>query len=218
MEMRKSVSVFIGMAVAVALVGTACSDVAPTAPSIQRVGSTPQNLLGLGGVIGGTVNTLTGLLIPPVHRTTPLPADVSWSFTAGPGGAVSSNSEVGLTIVIPYGALSSTETITVTALAGAPVAYRFEPHLTFSKKVSLTQNTNGTDVDLLGSLLLSGAHFEGDNLELNADGLAIVTETVPAFLSLFTHTATFNVGHFSGWILASGEADPSGEANPDGAY
>jgi hypothetical protein len=210
MEMRKSVSVIIGMTVAVALVGTACSDTAPTAPSIQRAGSASQNLLGLGGIVGGTVSTLTSLLVAPVHRTTPLPADVSWSFTAGPSGAVSSNSAVGLTIVIPYGALSSTETITVTALAGAPVAYRFEPHLTFSKKVALTQNLDGTDVGLLGSIVLSGAHFEGDNLELNADGLALVNETVPALLGLLTHTATFKVGHFSGWILASGEESDAG--------
>jgi hypothetical protein len=211
MEMRKSVSTLLGMTVAVALAGTACSDTSPTAPAIQRTGSASSNLLGLGGSGGGVVGTLTSLLIAPIHRTTPLPADVSWSFTAGPGGAVSSNSAVGLTIVIPYGALSSTETITVTALAGAPVAYRFEPHLTFSKNVALNQNTNGTDVGLLSSLLLSGAHFDGDTLEVNADGLALVTETVPALLSIFSHTVSFKVGHFSGWIVASGLGEEEGE-------
>src|SRR5438874_1246304 len=208
MEMRKSVSGLIGMSVAVALVATACSDTATTAPSLQRSTAGPSSLLGIN--LGGTVNTLTSLLVAPVTRSTPLQSDVSWTFTAGPGGAVSSNSNVGLTIVVPYGALSSTETITVTALAGAPVAYRFEPHLVFSKKVSLTQNLNGTSVGLLGLVALNGAHFTGDVLDVNADGLVSVDETVPALLTLLTHKATFNVGHFSGWILASGDADDGG--------
>ena len=208
--MRKSVSILIGTTIAVALAGSACSDISPTAPAIQRTGSASSNLLGLGGSGGGLLGTLTSLLIPPVHRTTPLEADVTWSFTAGPGGATSSNSAVGLTIVIPYGALSSTETITVTAPAGAPVAYKFEPHLVFNKKVSLTQSLAGTDVGLLGMIVLSGAHFATDDLELNADGLATVTETVPALLSILTGTATFKVGHFSGWILGSGVGEEQG--------
>ena len=206
--MRKSVSALIGMSVAVALVATACSDTATTAPSLQRSTAGPSSLLGIN--LGGTVNTLTSLLVAPVTRNTSLESDVSWTFTAGPGGAVSSNSNVGLTIVVPYGALSATETITVTALAGAPVAYRFEPHLVFSKKVSLTQNLNGTSVGLLGLVALNGAHFTGDVLDVNADGLVSVDETVPALLTLLTHKATFNVGHFSGWILASGDADDGG--------
>jgi hypothetical protein len=136
---------------------------------------------------------------------------VSWTFTAGPGGAVSSNSAVGLTIVVPAGALSTTETITVTALAGAPVAYGFSPHLVFSKKVSLTQDLAGTSVGVLGWLTLNGAHFTGDVLDVNSDGLVSVDESVPALLSVLTRKVTFGVGHFSGWIVASGISD-------DGSY
>jgi hypothetical protein len=87
------------------------------------------------------------------------------------------------------------------------VAYRFYPHLVFSKKVSLTQNLNGTSVGLLGLIALNGAHFTGDTLDVNSDGLVSVDETVTALLSVLTNTATFSVGHFSGWILASGDAD-----------
>ena len=201
--MRKSVSGLIGLAVAVTITATACSDTAITAPS--RAGSQASASL-LGGLLGGVTN----LLVAPVTRNTPLASDVSWTFTAGPGGAVSSNSAVGLTVIVPYGALSSTQTITVTALAGAPVAYRFYPHLVFSKNVSLTQNLDGTSVGLLGLVVLNGAHFTGDTLDVNSDGLVSVDETVPALLSVLTHTATFNVGHFSGWILASGAADDGG--------
>jgi len=87
------------------------------------------------------------------------------------------------------------------------VAYRFEPHgLVFARKVTLTQNLRGTTADgLLSSLVpLSGAYFATDDLELDADGLANVTEIIPATLSLLTRKASFPIEHFSGYILASG--------------
>jgi hypothetical protein len=207
----KRVRAMLGLSVAVALVTVACSDSSRslTAPTMRGPAAS-QNLLGLGGLLG----TVTDLLLPPVKRTTPLASDVSWTFTAGPGGATSSNSDVGLTVVVPYGALATTQQITVTALAGAPVAYRFEPHLVFSKKVYLTQSLRGTNVglvsSLLNSLLLSGGHFAGDQLEVNASGLAILNEAVPATTNLWTRTSTFGVEHFTGWILASGRADDGG--------
>ena len=196
----KRVRAILGLSVAIALIGAACTDSShsPTAP-VQASRSSSASLLGLD-------------LVPPVHRTTPLASDVTWSFTAGPAGAVSTNSAVGLTVIIPWGALSSTQTITVTALAGSPVAYRFEPHLVFSKNVTLKQNLAGTDVNLLSALLLHGGHFAGDVLELDGSGLALVDELVPASLlpSLFQQSAVMNVGHFSGWILVSGTDDGGG--------
>src|SRR5687768_9866834 len=78
--------------------------------------------------------------VAPIERAMALAVDVTWSFTAGPDGAVSRNDEVGLTIIIPAGALDSTQTITVTALAGGPVAYRFAPHLEFASAVGLVQD------------------------------------------------------------------------------
>jgi hypothetical protein len=202
--MSKRRSKLMTCVMAVVLLGTACSDAGQpfaTAPkSVVSAGKDAQQNL-LGGVIGGVLGTVTNLLVPPVERITPLASDVTWTFTAGPSGAVSSNSAVGLTIAIPYGALSTTQTIRVTALAGKPVAYKFEPHLEFARKVSLTQNLNGTTADLLSSL--NGAHFATDRLELNDDGLANVTEVVPGVLSgWFTRTFTFGVTHFSGWLLA----------------
>lgn len=202
--MRKSVGAFLGLSVAMALFGAACTDSnhSPTAP--VTAGSTASgSLLGIS-------------LVPPVHRTTPLASDISWTFTAGPLGATSSNAATGLSVIIPAGALATTQTITVTALAGDAVAYRFEPHLVFDKQVTLKQNLAGTDVNiigvLLGSLLLNGAHFAGDVLDVNSSGLVLVDEVVPASLLsiLLTKYAVFRVGHFSGWILTSGTADEGG--------
>ena len=195
----------LGLAVATSLAAVACSDVSPLAPAADRltpVASENQNLLG----------GLLGFLIAPVKRTTPLANDVSWSFYAGSGGGYTSNSSLGLTVSIPPGALSSTVKITVTALKGAPVAYRFEPHLEFSKDVYITQNLKGTSAGLLMSLLIKGAHFPGDVPAYTSSGLAIVDEVVPAvinnllggLLGTLTRTATFGVGHFTGWLVASG--------------
>jgi hypothetical protein len=202
--MSKRRSKLMTSVLAVVLLGTACSDAGqPFATAPKRVSSTgvaPQQNL-LGGIVGGVVGGLTNLLVPPVERVTPLASDVVWTFTAGPNGAVSSNPAVGLLITVPYGALSSTQTITVTALAGSAIAYKFEPHLEFNRKVYLTQNLNGTTAGLLGPL--RGAHFATDRLELNENGLANVTEVVSGLLSgLFTRTFTFGVTHFSGWLVA----------------
>ena len=208
--MRKRVGALLGLSAAIALIAVACTDSAhsPTAP-VTSGSAKAGKLLGLQ-------------LLPPVHRTTPLAAPVSWSFTATPWGTVSSNSAVGLTVIVPYGALSTTQTITVTALPGNAVAYSFEPHLVFNRPVTLKQNLSGTDAGLLtslvGGLLLSGGHFTGDNLEIDGNGLALLDETVPANIlsGLLSRSASFNVGHFTGWILASGRDD--GSDGSDGGY
>ena len=151
-------------------------------------------------------------LVAPVERLTPLATDVSWTFVAGPFGAVSRNADVGLTVIIPFGALSSTQTITVTALEGSAVAYRFEPHVTFGRGVTLTQDLSLTR-SRFSLLPLLGAHFDGDVLEFT-NGLVGVTETLPAITSLLTGTARFDVWHFSGWIVASGRDDGSDDPPP----
>lgn len=198
--MSKPMRALLGVAVTTTLVVTACSDNSrpfATAP-LREVTTESQNLLGT------VTETVTSLLVAPLHRTTPLPSDVAWTFTAGPDGAVSSNPSVGLTVAVPPGALTSAQTITVTALAGSVVAYRFEPHLEFERKVYLKQDLAGTNVGLLSGLMFKGAHFPGDVPVLTADGLAVVDEIVPALLSFWTRSVTFGVKHFSGWLVASG--------------
>jgi hypothetical protein len=206
--MFRSVKAAIGLSVAVVLAGSACSEASRITGPTKAAPAQPSNLLGIDIDIG--LGGLVPRLVRPIERTTPLASDVTWSFEAGPAGAVSANSTVGLTIVIPYGALTSNQTITVTALAGAPVAYGFEPHLDFERNVTLRQQLDGTNAGLLEPLL--GAHFATDRLELDAQGLLSVTETVPAVTSLLARTTQFRVGHFSGWIVASGRLDSSDES------
>ena len=198
---------FIGLATAVTVFTTACSEssTSPLTTPVRADTATTSHLLG--GLLGTVTNTLNALLASPVKRNTPLAEDVSWTFVARPGGSISSNSAVGLTIVVPAGAVDQYQTITVTALKGSAVAYRFEPHMEFERQVVLTQDLRGTSAGgLLSLTALKGAHFEGDVLDY-LNGKVKVTEIVPALLSWLTKTASFGVDHFSGWILASGYSD-----------
>ena len=183
------------------LASTSCSSdgSTPTSPDLVNVRTSPARLLNL--------------LV--IERNTPLENDVTWSFTAGPFGATSSNAEVGLTITIPAGALATTETITVTALAGSAAAYRFEPHLEFANKVRLQQTAS--TLNIAGLLLPTwGAHFDGSAPEL-IGGMLNVTEQVPAVLSVLTGKVRFDVMHFSGWILASGNGNPPDSSSGGGS-
>jgi hypothetical protein len=192
-------------AVATALVISACSDMAVTAPAAPMASEqSSSNLLGLGGLLGLQS-------IAPVTRNTPLAENVSWSFTVGSGGATSSNSAVGLTIHVPPGAVSSSTTITVTALQGATLAYGFAPHgLQFARKVTLTQKLNGTSVANQLLPMLSGAYFSSDEPILSG-GLALVSEVVSGLLNPLFKTFSFPIEHFSGYLVASGRSRPSAE-------
>jgi hypothetical protein len=194
--MRQTARAVLGVVLASGLALAACSDRITTPPAAIDRGGEQSSLLG--GLLGG----VTQLLFAPLQRNTPLAQDVAWSFTVGPAGGSSSNSAVGLTVSIPPNALSTTKTITVTALAGSNVAYRFEPHITFKKKVYLTQNLSGTSSGLLGSLLMKGAHFPGNTPTYTSSGLAIVDEIVSGLV--LGGNFTFGVTHFSGWIPGSG--------------
>jgi hypothetical protein len=209
--MRYGVRALIGLATAAAVLSTACSDstTSPSATSRVFADTSSSNARLLGGLLGTLTGTVGNLLATPVHRSTPLASDVSWTFTASPYGSRSSNSAVGLSIYVPPGAVDRNVTIRVTALKGSAVAYRFEPHMEFDRKVVLTQSLHGLNYGLLGTGLLNlspfkGAHFEGDTPSYNGDGQALVTEVVSAVLNLFSNTTSFSVDHFSGWIVASG--------------
>lgn len=208
--MRYGVRAFIGLATATAVFTTACSDSAtsPSATAPVYADSTNEAQL-LGGLLGGVLGTVGNLVATPVHRSQPLENDVSWTFTASPYGSRSSNSSVGLSIYVPPGAVDRYTTIRVTALKGSAVAYRFEPHMEFDRRVVLTQSLQGLRYGLLGTGLLNlspfkGAHFEGDTPTYNSSGQALVSEVVGAVLNLFSNSTSFGVDHFSGWILASG--------------
>ena len=209
--MRYGARALLGLATATAVFATACSDstTSPTATAAVFADSSATDANLLGGLLGGILGTVGDLVATPVHRSQPLASDVSWTFTASPYGSRSSNSAVGLSIYVPPGAVDRYTTIRVTALKGSAVAYRFEPHMEFDRRVVLTQSLSGLRYGLLGTGLLNlspfkGAHFEGDTPAYNSSGQALDTEVVGAVLNLLSRNTSFGVDHFSGWILASG--------------
>jgi hypothetical protein len=223
--MRKSVRSLALLVAASALVATvSCTDFAPTEPeqpTLHQSAPEQSNLLGglIGGLLGPVLDIITRLvdgLIAPLTRTLALDNDISWSFVAGPGGAFSSNSRVGLTISIPQGALTTTRIITVTALEGNAVAYKFEPHgLVFQRPVTLKQSLSGVSGYSYQDVL-TGAYFNTDRLVLSDGGLAQITELIPAQTNLFTKTVTFKIEHFSGYIVASGRSLVEREEESEG--
>jgi hypothetical protein len=194
----KQARAVLGFVLAAGLALGACSDRGITPPAGIDRGGEQSSLLG------GLLSTAGDLLFSPLQRNTPLAQDVSWTFTVGPSGGYSTNSAVGLAIAIPPNAVWSTKTITVTALAGSPVAYRFEPHIEFNKKIYLTQDLQKTSSGLLGSLAMKAAHFPGFTPVYTSAGLAVVDEIVSGLVLPWSKTFTFGVNHFSGWIAGTG--------------
>jgi hypothetical protein len=183
----------------VAAIAAACvSTDTPTSPSgpASRPPTEPSaasaNLLGLGAPIEVT----------PLLRSQPLPQSVSTSATFGPLGGTLGIPSAGLLVVVPPLALSSRQTITVTAVAGSKVAYEFAPHgLKFNLPLVVTQNLGNTEAGANGSVnpLSLFAGYYPDSTKPTS-----ITERLNVNLNLLNQVATFSVWHFSGYILASG--------------
>lgn len=158
----------------------------------------------------GVVEAPGGALVHPIRRQRPLAREVSWSFDVGAQGTTVRHPSTGLTITVPAGAVAGPTHITVFALRGAPLAYRFEPHgLQFAVPIQLTQSLHG--------LLLGGAsrpiprlvagYFADDSLATDAAGNAPVIEILPVQIDVRAHKAILSVRHFSGYTVASAQSD-----------
>ena len=164
----------------------------------------------------GVVEASGGALVHPIRRQQPMASEVSWSFDVDARGTTVRHTATGLTINVPAGAVAGPTHITVFALRGAPLAYRFEPHgLQFAKPIQLTQSLHGL---LLGGAsqpiprLLAG-YFADDSLATDAaTGNARVIELLPVQIDVRAHNAVVAVRHFSGYTVASAVSD----SVPDG--
>ncbi len=163
---------------------------APTDPTAASANLT--SLLGLGSPTE----------ITPLLRKAPLAQSLSASATVGPLGGTLSLPGAGLLVVIPPLALSSRQTITVTAVAGSNVEYEFAPHgLKFNLPLVVTQNLAATQAGvngLVNPLSLFAGYFPDSTKPTS------ITESLNVNVNLLNQVATFTVWHFSGYILASG--------------
>jgi hypothetical protein len=150
-----------------------------------------------------------------LKRTPPLKAveTRTLTITATRGGTITLPT-AGLTVTVPVGAIpTGTLTITVRAHAGKSVAYDFQPHgVVFAKPLTLTQDLGKTSWKQLGNVTLYGGYYPGEVDD--ASSLATITESFPIRITTDGKKATrasFDIWHFSGYVLSTGRAD--GEAN-----
>jgi hypothetical protein len=158
----------------------------------------------------GVVSDPSGAPVHPVRREAALPTDESWSFDVDKSGTVARHPSTGLTITVPAGAVAAPTHITVTALKGEPIAYRFEPHgLQFAVPLQLTQSLRG--VQITQSFLvpqLFGGYFADDSLATDqVTGDARVLEILPVQIDVKAHSAVLQIRHFSGYTVASAARD-----------
>lgn len=195
------------LTIGTALVFWACDDgsglVAPPAPAPTlrpadygaRTFSKPRDLFALG-------------------RFLPLGRDLAVSRTISPAGGTIVLREAGLSLRFPAGAVANRTLVTVTAHAGDRVAYTFEPHgLQFAVPVEVAQLLTFTaaygEDDVMRDL--QGAYLPHGIADLDASGVAAVNEAYPVRFRSFESNnarfvpalATFQIGHFSGYMLAS---------------
>ena len=158
----------------------------------------------------GVVSDPAGAPIRPVNRDTALAVDDTFSFEVGPAGTLVRHPTTGLTILVPPGAVTAPTHITVTALKGAPLAYRFGPHgLHFNVPLQLTQSLRGIRLSqpLTVPQLFAG-YFADDSLPMDATtGNARVIEILPVQVDVKDRSALLEIRHFSGYTVASAASD-----------
>lgn len=148
---------------------------------------------------------------PPVEvqvlrRATALPRSYTASAVIARGGGSISIPEAGFSIAFPSNAIKGQPTlVTVTALAGAGVAYTFEPHgIVFHNAPVVTQDLRGTEVFQDPGLRagLEGAYFP-EVSDLGSGGTARVRETRPTVVDVNGWKMKFSVQHFSGYLAST---------------
>jgi hypothetical protein len=163
----------------------------------------------------GVVSDPAGTPIRPVSRETALAVNDTFSFDVGPAGTLVRHPTTGLTIHVPPGAVAAPTHITVTALKGTALAYRFAPHgLHFNVPLQLTQSLRGIRLSqpLTVPQLFAG-YFAEDSLPMDAaTGNARVIEILPVQVNVKNGSALLEVRHFSGYTVASAASDSAMEA------
>ncbi len=180
----------IAAAILTSVAMAACASDGSTGPS--RPGASSPDLLS------GVLNGLIGM--QGVQRVTPLDTAITVTALIGQSGGTLSIPAAGVTVTVPYGALSANTQITMTARAGRLVAYDFEPHgIVFAKPLVFKQKLSGTTASLLQVPFLKLGYYEDPSLLGETTGF--VSQVLSGAVNLLTWTFTSPIPHFSGYMI-----------------
>lgn len=125
----------------------------------------------------------------------------------GSDGGTFSLPSVGLTVVVPAGAVKRPTTITVTAPEGPGVWYDFGPSgTTFALPLTVTQDLRGTNFNALPRTAKMEAGYFVDGTLDDLSGTALVQEFLPVTVSGTGTSLSFKVSHFSGYMVSWGRS------------
>jgi len=193
-----------------------CADQAPVAPQ-RGAAAAPASLL----TVSQALDSVTIL-----ELAMPLPQDITVGDWIGRKGGYIGIPEAGVWLVVPEGAVQRRTYFTLTARAGKLASYEFGPHgSTFPVPLQVYQDLmslnlwplladswtdkgpdRGWKIDGTNDQLVQAGYFPSWSNVDEASGTATVRELLPARVSIIDRYITFNVQHFSGYLLASGRA------------
>lgn len=170
---------------AVIIIGTACSDNAPTAaPAAAPVPEATVSDDLLGGLVGGLLKPVTGLLSCDVSQTR-----TASKVVGSQGGYITVGAHA---LVIPPGALSGNVTISAVAPAGNRVAVDFAPHgLRFARPTVLSMSY--AECGLVKGLLLRIVYVDDSER---------ILQILPSLQNLRQRRVVGTTDHFSKYMLA----------------
>ena len=190
-----------------ALAVVSCGIEHTTLPQLQQSPPTEASSDLLGALT--SLVTMDGL-----QRSTPLAAPITVSKSIGADGGTIAIPQAGVTVTIPRGALAKATTITMTARAGANVAYEFQPHgLTFKVPVKVQQTIAGTWAAEYPKLLkgMHGSYYDQTSLDsafIDPNKyFAHVNEHQIGYLESNASQIKFYIGHFSGYLVSCGYSE-----------
>jgi hypothetical protein len=171
----------------------------------DRMLTEPQVAESSGPVLA---TTSTSDVVRMLKRTERLDDNLSASAVIGPRGGHLQIKQAGIRIDFAPGAVSKPTRISVTAIRGRNVAYRFQPHgLVFNAPVTIQQNLRHTIAwkDAEFAAQLQGSYF--DRLLVDpTETYARNFERRAGRLRDAARVLEFNIEHFSGYMVSTGKA------------
>jgi hypothetical protein len=172
----------------------ACVDQATTEP-------------GVGGPTRSTLSSTQADVVRLLKRTDRLGEALTATEVIGPKGGRIQIPGAGLRIDFPRGAVRHATRITVTAMRGGNVAYRFEPHgIEFEQPVAIRQSLHNTTAwgDAAFAAELQGSYFERLLVD-ETESFARSLERRPGRVKGAGRFLEFSIEHFSGYMVSTGK-------------